>query len=450
MNRLRYKLYRQFSGLRHAIPRRFTPAGLLALVTLCATGAIGIDMDQTVGFQGFALVACLLMMAIMLAPFFRGRFTIERVLPRYGSVGEPFTYHVTVRNLGTRTWRDLELIEDVEDPRPSFADYAVARREAPRGATFRITRTPAGPGRHRRVAPFKPARVSTLAPHGDAEALVQLIPARRGPLRLIGATVARSDPFGLFRGFVRVPQTATVLILPKRYRLPSIALPGTRQYQRGGVTHASAIGQSDEFVSLRDYRPGDPLRHIHWRSWARTGRPIVKEFQDEFFVRHALILDTFASPAQMAAFEEAVAVASSFACSLSTQESLLDLMFVGPQAVCFTTGRGVGHAEQALEILASVRPCREKPFRSLQELVGQHAGNVCGCVCLLLGWDEPRRELIRQLESLGQPLLVLVIAEAAAAAAIRNAPAEGKPAQFHVLETGRIAEGLLQLEGARP
>ena len=32
--------------------------------------------------------------------------------------------------------------------------------------------------------------------------------------------------------------------------------------------------------------------------------------------------------------------------------SLLDVMFVGPQAVCFTAGRGLAHAEQALEILA--------------------------------------------------------------------------------------------------
>ena len=44
---------------------------------------------------------------------------------------------------------------------------------------------------------------------------------------------------------------------------------------------------------MRDYRPGDPLRRIHWKSWAKTGRPVVKEYQDEFFVRHGLILDTF-------------------------------------------------------------------------------------------------------------------------------------------------------------
>ena len=65
------------------------------------------------------------------------------------------------------------------------------------------------------------------------------------------------------------------------------------RYQEGGVALAANIGRSEEFVSLREYRHGDPVRHIHWRSWAKTGKPIVKEFEDEFFVRHALVLDTF-------------------------------------------------------------------------------------------------------------------------------------------------------------
>src|SRR5438445_5696375 len=141
------------------------------------------------------------------------------------------------------------------------------------------------------------------------------------------------------------------------------------KYQDGGVALASNVGQSDEFVALRDYRPGDPLRHIHWRSWAKAGEPIVKEFEDEFFVRHALVLDTFIEHPLSEVFEEAVSVAASFACSLRTQESLLDLLFVGPQSYCFTAGRGLAHQDQMLEILASVQACGDKPFHALEHLV---------------------------------------------------------------------------------
>src|SRR5439155_587474 len=145
-------------------------------------------------------------------------------------------------------------------------------------------------------------------------------------------------------GTVR-PQRGLVL-------LEDLALPGVRKYQRGGVALAGAVGDSEEFVSLRDYRPGDPLRRVHWRSAARVGRPVVKEYQDEFFVRHALVLDTFAEREESDVFEEAVSVAASIACSIQTKDSLLDLLFVGPETYCFTAGRGLGHTDHMLEVLA--------------------------------------------------------------------------------------------------
>ena len=201
--------------------------------------------------------------------------------------------------------------------------------------------------------------------------------------------------------FVTLPLPQTALILPKRYPLPPIALPGTMKYQEGGVALAASVGQSEEFVALRDYRHGDPYRHIHWRSWAKVGKPVVKEFEDEFFVRHALVLDTFTDHQHSEVFEEAVSVAASFACTIQTQESLLDLLFVGPQSYCFTAGRGLAHADQMLEILASVRACRDQPFRSLEHLVLTHVSSVSGCICVLVAWDEERRKFVEKLLRLG-------------------------------------------------
>ena len=151
------------------------------------------------------------------------------------------------------------------------------------------------------------------------------------------------------------------------------------------------------------------MRHIHWRSWARTGKPIVKEFADEFFVRHALVLDTFSDHQHSEAFEEAVSVAASFACTIQTQESLLDLLFVGAEAYCFTAGRGLAHADQMLEILASVPVCTDKPFANLEHLVLNHANVVSGCICVLLAWDAGRREFVEKLKALGVPVLVVVV-----------------------------------------
>ncbi len=277
------------------------------------------------------------------------------------------------------------------------------------------------------------------------EVMVEFTPRRRGRLHFTGITLARPDLFGLMRTLSQQPLPQTFLILPKRYHLPRIAMPGTREYQPAGVALASAVGQSDEFVALRDYRPGDPLRHIHWKSVARTGRLIVREHEDEFFVRHALILDTFGDPRQENAFEEAVSVAASFVCTLQTQESLLDLLFVGHEAYCFTAGRGLGHIDRMLEILAGVNLCTTQPFAKLEALVLRHATLVSGCVCVFLAWDEARQQLVRRLRALRIPLLVCVVTPKQSAAPLDPGPMLDQPQNFHELPEGRIQEALSRL-----
>ncbi|MFM2082805.1 MAG: hypothetical protein RL380_1496, partial [Verrucomicrobiota bacterium] len=201
-----------------------------------------------------------------------------------------------------------------------------------------------------------------------------------------------------------------------------------------------------EFVALRDYRSGDPLRHIHWRSWAKTGKPIVKEFEDEFFVRHALVLDTFAEIPHSEIFEEAVSVAASFACTIVTQESLLDLLFVGHEAFCFTAGRGLAQADQMLEILAAVRTATDQKFSTLETLVLDHAASVSGVVCVLLAWDDARRAFVRKLQALGTPVLVLVLTQPGNGASLEKTLARDGVEKFATLELGRVETDLAKLK----
>ena len=54
----------------------------------------------------------------------------------------------------------------------------------------------------------------------------------------------------------------------------------TTNPRSGARAYRLAAGDAIEFVGIREYRQGDPIRSIHWRSWARRGEPIVKEYQD--------------------------------------------------------------------------------------------------------------------------------------------------------------------------
>ena len=441
MKHLLYRWFSSFSALQYRLDRRFTRAGILALGVLGAAAVIGLDTNRTVGYQVLTLVLALLLISAASSLVFRGRFTARRVLPRFASVGVPLGYRVAIANQTGRRQEGLVLLEELADPRPSFEEFAAAREpgEERRNWFDRQVGYPrwAWLISQKRGAVVTPRPLPPLAPAGEIEVAVEITPLRRGHVRFTGLTIARPDPLGLVHALktIRLPQS--LLVLPKRYPMPEIRLGGRRKYQPGGVALASSVGESDEFVALRDYRAGDPMRRIHWKSWARVGRPVVREYQDEFFVRHALVLDTFTEREGHLVFEDAVSVAASIAVSVETQESLLDLMFVGPEAYCFTAGRGVGHTDRLLEVLACVGPCRDKPFRALHRAVMERRALLSGCVCVLLAWDEARREFVRHLEALGTPTRVFVVGEPGALDAL--------PGDVHLLEVGRIGEGLARL-----
>ncbi|HEU4367563.1 MAG TPA: DUF58 domain-containing protein [Methylomirabilota bacterium] len=442
LRRFVHRSFHGFAGWQHTLSRRLTPAGQLLAAGLLAAVIVGPNTRLTVTYQAVTFLGALLLVALAGALRRPPRLSVRRRLPRFATVGEPLTYTLRVVNPGPRAEPGLALLEDLGDPRPTLEEFATTADpdEARRNRFDRAVGYPRWAwllARNRRASVAELA-LPTLPPGGAADVRLTLMPLHRGRVTFRGTTVARREPLGLARALRPLAGPETLLILPRRYPLPPMALPGTRKYQRGGIALATSVGDSQEFVALRDYRPGDPLKRIHWRSWARTGRPVVREYQDEFFVRHAIVLDTFAA-APTVGFEEAVSVAASFACTAGTQDSLLDLLFVGPDAYSITAGRSVGHVDHLLEMLAAVRPCRDRPFAALARLVLERQASLSGAICILLAWDEARRQLVDRLRALGTPTLVLLVTPPGGGASLP--PAVG----VHRLEVGRVGEGLARL-----
>ncbi len=433
IDRFRYLILKLNSGLSHWARTRWTPAGRFVLAAMVAAPVFGLDTTLTMDYQIFAFLAALTIAARLVSPRL-GPVRALRVLPRHGTAGQALPYTVRIENPGSRAMSGLSLDEVFDDLRPTGEQYA---REPQPAVSEWVSRF-SGYARWRAVverlrgAASAPSPLAPLAPGAQAEVRRELTPARRGRLLLRAVRLSREDPLGLAVSSAEVGPEQSVLVLPRRYPAPRLSPPGSRKYQLGGVSSASSVGESQEFMSLRDYRPGDPLRRIHWRSWAKTGRPVVRENQDEYFVRHGLVLDTFLGSAPEARFEEAVSVAASFVASVLTQETLVDLLFVGDQAYCFTAGRGLGGEAKLLEILACVEPCRDKSFEILRHSVGLRRGNLSACLIVLLAWDEERRAWLRDLRAQGVPVLALVVGEP---------PPEGEPG-VRWLAPGKAAEGL--------
>ena len=445
---LRRFFYRQFriaSRIQWSLGRRLTPAGRLVAGALLAALVFGPNTRLTVGYQAFTLLLALLVLAALYALVAPPRLDVRRRLPRYATAGERLTYHVVLRNRGVRPAAGLSIFDDLEDPRPTLEAFASATEpdESRRNWFDRKLawhRWAWLVARNRRLE-VREHPVSEVRSGHEVDVALDALARRRGHVRFRGLTLARTDPLGLVRALRPVAAADTLLVLPRRYPLPALTLPGARRYQPGGIALASSVGDSEEFVSLREYRPGDPLKRIHWRSSARVGRAVVREHQDEFFVRHGLVLDTFVPIAAEDRFEDAVSVAASFAAGVRAQDSLLDLMFVGPEAYVFTAGRGLGHLERMLEVLADVRPCVDRPFAALHRLVAERHQSLSGVICVFVEWDEARRALVQHLRALGVPALALLVTDAPDDHADEDLEIEG----VRRLVRGRIAEGLARL-----
>ncbi|MSQ71844.1 MAG: DUF58 domain-containing protein [Betaproteobacteria bacterium] len=459
---LSYRLNRAASGLQYWVTRRFSRPGQFALGMLVIAAALGADTNQTLAYQVFCFLVALITVAMLAASLTRTSIAIERQLPPLISAGQPFSYTVRVHNRGGAI-DGVSLLERPADPRPTFAEFRRALRFPSYRGYWRLTRA-------RIVADIDETLLPALLPNSVAEVRVNGIAWRRGVLHLDAPLLALADPTGLVRSLARAGEPGNTVVLPRRYPMPPFAFPGSRKYQQGGVSLASSVGESEEFMSLREYRPGDPLAHVHWKSFARVGKPVVMEFQDEFFERHALVLDNFDSTpeeritgknksqerALALAFEEAVAIAASFAYTIDTHECLLDLLFAGTETFCYTAGRGQLQPAALLEVLAGVQMCRSEsadaspadpslptrqPLESLHHAVMQRRAALSGCVLVLIDWDEARRELVRRLRESGLALLVLLVSAE---------PVESPPAWLHVLTPGKIEEGLARLQGASP
>ena len=443
MRRLIYAALRAVSALNHWLRERLTAAGWLALGAGGAAGAAGFDTTQGASYQASALLGALLLLAYAASFAVRARLHVHRELPRYATAGEPFSYPVQVVNRGPRPIAGASVVETVRDPRPSFAAWRRAREPGEEDRNWFDRNV--GYFRWRwlieRATPesLREAPLPELAPGARHTLRLQMIPRRRGRIELAGLVIRRSDPLGLVRSLARVPLAARIVALPRRYRLPRLALPGRRKHQPGGVSLASSVGDSEEFLSLREYRAGDPLQRIHWKSFARTGRPIVKEFQDEFFERHALVLDTGTRRGEDAAFEDAVAVAASFVYTIDTQECLLDLLFVGGSVHHSTAGRGQLHAEHMLETLAGVGASAPQEFETLARAVLAQRAQLASCILVLVDWDDARRALAERLAASGIEVRAILVCDR------RDAPANA-PAWLLVAHPGAIEASLARLE----
>jgi uncharacterized protein (DUF58 family) len=372
------RLARLVSRLYH---ERLTARGRYVLWLALALGFVGLDTLQAYVYLLFAMAAGPLLVALLFALRRRPAIGLVVEAPARLTAGRTARVHVRVACLGGH--RTVPLVVGWR-----WGGSSELRRE-----TAEVFLAP--------------------RPGQDAEGQLLVRPDRRGRFTMPSIGAGRTDPLGLVSTRRVAHAAKVVLAYPRFYGLDSLALPVGRRYQPGGIPLASSLGDSTEFVGTRDFREGDPLRRVHWRSSARRGRPVVKEYHDEYFSRVALLLDTYLPPRPRAAdregFEAAVSLLASIADRMSRSEEVVDVLAAGPDLYEVSAGRSLGYLGNVLDVLACLAPCGEPPFEVLAAPLLARLAGLTTIVAVVLDWDERREAFLRSVRRMGVAVVTFVV-----------------------------------------
>lgn len=172
---------------------------------------------------------------------------------------------------------------------------------------------------------------------------------RRGVYPLSVVTVSTSFPFGLFRKERDVTLPGELVVWPRSDRdVPAVAVQGREGFRTMAGQRGSA-GTRGEYRGLRSYRPGDDPRDIHWRSTARLGEPVIREYEEDASEGVWICLDTRGQDEDL--IEETVEIAASLAARFQGSGRRLAL---STPDVELEPADGHGQLERILDALARV------------------------------------------------------------------------------------------------
>ncbi len=355
-----------------------TPVGRVVMWSALAAGFLLLGGLVAPLILFFSFTVCALGAAAVVGLPFRPRVSLTRLLPPPVSAGDTLTYRVRVENPGPRTVRHL-VVEERDLP-PELR------------------------------AVGEPPVIDSLAPGERAEVTLRLTCTTRGVYELSSLQAASLFPSALVKWSRRSPGRDRLLVYPRFTPLESFDVPHGRNYQPGGIAIASQVGESTEFFGTRDWHDGDRTRDIHWPSFARTGRLVVKEFQEEFFVRLAMVLDVQSrSVKDDALLEKALSLAAGMADALARQEYIIDLFAAGPQVFHFQAGRALAHFEHILEILAALEPGDSLDMQALESALLPESAQLSAVIFVVMDWEPSRAALVEKLKAHGVAVRVLSV-----------------------------------------
>ena len=209
----------------------------------------------------------------------------------------------------------------------------------------------------------------------------------RGRFTIGPMTVRLSDPFGLVELHRAFSSTSSLVVTPRIVPLPAIPLSGAWTGSGDNRPRAFASGSAED-ITVREYRRGDDLRRVHWRSSAHAGELMVRREEQPWQSRATLVLDNRMSSHRgsgaSSSLEHAVSITASIAVHLVQRGFAVRLVTAAGEE---RGGSWHTHATMTAEtapLLESLAVLTEAHQRHLDMGWLQEAGH-CGLLIAVVG-----------------------------------------------------------------
>ncbi|HYG57555.1 MAG TPA: DUF58 domain-containing protein, partial [Symbiobacteriaceae bacterium] len=257
-----------------------------------------------------------------------------------------------------------------------------------------------------------PRQATSVPLWGSRLVTFRLTARRRGHYTVGPIRVTLGDAFGLFQSHREFHSRATVTVYPRVHHIEGLPVPLSQPF--GPVrTREKAFEDPSNQAEIRKYRPGDNPRHIHWKTSARMGELMLREYELNATTQMILFPDlsyaannhTTTGPSTE---ETTVEIAASLAALGLRRKIEVSLICHSQERYAVPAGRGQRTFHELLEVLARVEAQGKVP---IEQVLEREAGHLSGRTTLVVITAQltPRlADVLIRLRSNHQVMLVLL------------------------------------------
>ena len=236
----------------------------------------------------------------------------------------------------------------------------------------------------------------------------ELVCEIRGEHQLGPIVLETGFPLGINTSKTTLEQTHdTILVYPQYFAIKNIPLSANVKNPHQGDYPVEKVSGIDEFIGVREYRHGDPVKHIHWPGSAKTGELIVKEYSDVHEGSVSIVLDLHRDnnfgTGKHTTLEYAVKIATSLAVYALEHNITLNIYAQGRETVNLQNLKTKENIGKVLESLARVQSDGTQSYEHVVSALSHASGNA---TFVLFQNNEKLNDTVAHLEQKGYQIFL--------------------------------------------